>query len=288
MPATAAMGRTPQAAPSKKILAIVSDHGYWGVELTGPMVKLEEAGYSLTIATPKGSRPQALPPSYDTSYFDPPLGMCVTTAEDAAQVNAIKDSKKLDNPLNLTQWVPERPYFSAPQFLRAWEGYHARLKDLDAELEGFAGLLLVGGSGPIVDMVNNQRVHDLIMSFYKRQAPIAAICYGVACLPMARDFNERRSIIRGKHVTGHCIEYDYHDGTGFLGTDFNMGPPPYCLEYMLTDAVGPEGQYHGNFGKRTSVIVDYPFITARSLQCSHEFGDQFVNVLDHGLRRYGW
>ena len=25
---------------SKKILAIVSDHGYWGVELTGPMVEL--------------------------------------------------------------------------------------------------------------------------------------------------------------------------------------------------------------------------------------------------------
>jgi len=69
-------------------------------------------------------------------------------------------------------------------------------------------------------------------------------------------------------VTGHCIEYDYHDGTGFVGTDFNMGPPPYVLEYILRDAVGPQGQYHGNFGKETSVIVDYPFITARSLQCS--------------------
>ena len=26
----------------KKILAVVSNHGYWGVELTGPLVKLEE------------------------------------------------------------------------------------------------------------------------------------------------------------------------------------------------------------------------------------------------------
>ena len=77
-------------------------------------------------------------------------------------------------------------------------------------------------------------------------------------------------------------------GTGFVGTDFNMGPPPYALEYMLADAVGPHGQYHGNFGKRTSVIVDYPFITARSLQCSHEFGERMVEVLDDGLRRYGW
>jgi hypothetical protein len=67
-----------------------------------------------------------------------------------------------------------------------------------------------------------------------------------------------------------------------------MGPPPYCLEYMLSDAVGPEGRYHGNFGKRTSVIVDYPFITARSLQCSHEFGDRMVDVLAGKLTRSGW
>jgi putative intracellular protease/amidase len=273
---------------SKKILAIVSGHGYWGVELTGPMVKLDEAGYELTIATPKGDRPQALPPSYDTVYWDPPLGTHVTTPEDAAQVESIKDSPKLDHPIDLSKWFPERPYFSAPDFLRAFEGYYARLHDLQDELDEFAGLLLVGGSGPIVDMVNNQRVHDVILAFYRQEKPIAAICYGVACLPMARDFNERRSIIRGKNVTGHCIEYDYHDGTGFIGTDFNMGPPPYCLEHMLSDAVGPEGRYHGNFGKRTSVIVDYPFITARSLQCSHEFGEQFVNVLDRGVRRYGW
>jgi putative intracellular protease/amidase len=137
-------------------------------------------------------------------------------------------------------------------------------------------------------MVNNQRVHDIILGFYKLNKPIAAICYGVACLAFARDFNERKAIIRNKHVTGHCIEYDYHDGTGFVNTDINIGPPPYVLEYVLSDAVGPEGKFHGNFGKRTSVIADYPFITARSLQGSHEFGDVFVQVLNKGLKRYGW
>ncbi|MEI6639985.1 MAG: type 1 glutamine amidotransferase domain-containing protein, partial [Chlorobium sp.] len=149
-------------------------------------------------------------------------------------------------------------------------------------------LFVVGGSGPIVDLVNNQSLHELILGFYRKNQPVAAICYGVAALVFARDFNERKSIIRGKHVTGHCIEYDYHNGTGFLHTDFNIGPPPYVLEYILTDAVGPKGQYHGNFGKETSVVVDYPFITARSLQCSYEMGDKFVDVLTNGLKRYGW
>lgn len=272
----------------KKILTILSNYGYWGVELTGPMVKLQGAGYQLDFATPKGARPVALPPSYDTTYRDPPLGVCVTTPADAEQVKSIKDSPLLDNPRNLSTWVPERPYHSAPAFLRELEAYYARLRDLDTELDEYAGILLVGGSGPILDMVNNQRVHDLILSFHRSDKLIAAICYGVACLLFARDFNERTPLIRGKHVTGHCVEYDYHDGTGFVGTDLNIGPPPYCLEYLLSDAVGPEGQFHGNFGKPTSVIVDYPFVTARSLQCSHEFGDQLVNVLEQGLRRYGW
>jgi putative intracellular protease/amidase len=272
----------------KKILAVLSNYGYWGVELTGPLLKLEQAGYELVFTTPKGKRPVALPPSYDTKYCDPPLGVCVTTESDAKEVMTIKDDPKLDNPINLSEWFPERPYFSSDNFLRKWEDYFKTVRERHEELSQYAGLLLVGGSGPILDMVNNQRVHDLILGFYKQDKPIAAICYGVACLVFARDFNERIPIIRGKHVTGHCIEYDYHDGTGFIGTDLNIGPPPYVLEYILSDAVGPEGKFHGNFGKETSVIVDYPFITARSLQCSHEFGEKFVGVLDKGLRRYGW
>jgi putative intracellular protease/amidase len=272
----------------KKILAILSNYGYWGVELTGPMLKLEDAGYVLEFVTPTGADPIALPPSYDPTFFDPPLGVCVTTPEVAEQVKDIKDSKKLKNPKNLSEWFPERPYFSAPDFLRQFENYFETVNERYIELDQYSGLLLVGGSGPIIDIVNNQRVHDVILGFYRNDKPIAAICYGVGCLVFAREFNERIPIIRGKHVTGHCIEYDYHDGTGFVGTDLNMGPPPYCLEYILSDAVGPEGQFHGNFGKNTSVIVDYPFITARSLQCSYEFGDIFVDVLDNGLKRYGW
>lgn len=274
---------------SKKILAILSEYGYWGIELVGPLTKLEEAGYTVEFMTPKGKKAEALPPSYDTTYMDPPLGVCVTTPEAAEMVKAFEATNRLEERRNMSEVVPERPYFSTPNFLREFEKYYSDLKIAQEDLTSeYAGLLLVGGSGPIIDIVNNQRVHDIILAFYKKDMPIGAICYGVAPLVFARDFNERRSIIRGKHVTGHCIEYDYHDGTGFLNTDLNMGPPPYVLEYILSDAVGPEDQYHGNFGKETSVIVDYPFITARSLQCSLEFGDQFVNVLDNGLKRYGW
>ena len=276
-------------ATGKRILAVLSEWGYWGIELVGPLNKLAAAGYEFDFVTPTGKRSPVLPPSTDPAYRDPALGVCVTTREDAALVLAFEKTGQLDNTLNLSEMFPERPYFSHDNFLRDFEAYHEKCRVAQEKVVAdYDAILLVGGSGPIVDVVNNQRVHDLVLGFNAVNKPIAAICYGVATLVFARDFNERKSIIAGKHVTGHCIEYDYHDGTGFVGTDFNMGPPPYALEYLLADAVGPHGQYHGNFGKRTSVIVDYPFITARSLQCSHEFGEKMLEVLDDGLCRYGW
>jgi hypothetical protein len=32
-------------------------------------------------------------------------------------------------------------------------------------------------NGPIVDMVNNQRVHEIILGFHKADKPIAGICH---------------------------------------------------------------------------------------------------------------
>ena len=273
----------------KKILAVLSEYGYWGIELVGPLSRLEAAGHKVEFMTPHGKKAEALPPSYDQTYVDPPLGVCVTTPLAEKMVKEFEATNRLATCKSMAQYIPERPYYSRPNFLRELEQYYSTVHESTQKLlSDYDALFIVGGSGPIIDLVNNQRLHEIILAFYRAGKPIGAICYGVAALVFARDFNERKSILHGKHVTGHCIEYDYHDGTGFLHTDLNIGPPPYVLEYILSDAVGPTGQFHGNFGKETSVIVDYPFITARSLQCSFEMGEKLIDVLDKGLKRYGW
>lgn len=271
-----------------KILVVLSEWGYWGEELVGPLEAIDKAGYEAVFVTPKGKKPHALPPSMDSTFIDPPLGRTVVSEEMAKKVRALEQSNRLDNPLDLTTLIPERPYLSEHNYLTKLEEYYHQLEDAEEKLSEYVALLLVGGSGPIVDMVNNQRVHDLILAFVKMNKPIAAECYGVACLAFARDIRKRKSIIWGKHVTGHPLEYDYKNGTGFLGVDFNMGPPPYPLEYILRDAVGPEGEYIGNVGNSTSVIVDYPFITGRSTACSRLCGQKLIECLDKGLKRFGW
>ncbi len=274
----------------KKILIVLSEWGYWGEELVGPLETFDAAGYQVDFVTPTGKRPVALTPSMDSTFVDPPLGRAVVSQDMAEKVKKLDDpnNPRLKNPKNLKQWLPERPYWSSPKFIREMEAYYRALEEVQKDLVGYDSMLIVGGSGPIVDLVNNQRVHDLILSFYRMGKPVAAECYGVPCLAFARDIGDRKSIIWGKHVTGHCLEYDYKDGTGFMGTDFNMGPPPYPLEYILRDATGPDGQYHGNVGHPTSVIVDYPFVTGRSTPDSYATGQRLVEVLEKGLKRYGW
>ena len=278
----------------KKILTVLSEYGYWGEELIGPLDAMDKAGYQVDFMTPTGKRPRALPVSMDPKFMDPPLGKSVTSEYMAKRTKEVDESDRLANPISLKDWFPERPYYSATNYLRAMEAYNDGVDKAQSELAKYDALLLVGGSGPIVDMVNNQRLHDVILGFYNAGKPIAAECYGVAVLAFARDWYVRRSIIWGKHVTGHPIEYDYHDGTGFYNAvkqewvDFNMGPPPYTLEYILRDATGPDGGFHSGVGRNVSALVDYPFITGRSTESSVATGELLVAVLEKGLKRYGW
>ena len=139
---------------SKRILVVLSEWGFWGEELVGPLEAFEEAGYDVDLMTPTGKRPVAIGVSMDPDYVDPPLGRSVTSPEMAEKVKEIDSSPRLDNPMNLSELMPERPYHSEDNFLRKEEAYY---KERDAKAKEFVdkydAMLIVGGSGPIVDLV---------------------------------------------------------------------------------------------------------------------------------------
>ncbi len=273
---------------TKRVLCLLSEHGYWGEELIGPLDVIQEKGYEIDFVTPFGNRAVALPPSRTAGFFDPPLHKVVTDEYYANRTAEVDDSDMLSNPINLSTWFPERPYFNQPDFGHALEQYHEDRYAAWESLSKYDVLLMVGGSGPMIDCCNNWRVHDLVLGFVEQNKLIIAECYQVTTLAFARDFVERKSIIAGKHVTGHAVEYDWKDGTGVMGIDFNFRWPFYPLEHILRDATQPGGQYHGGVGKRISTILDYPFLTGRSTQDSRLCGELMVEVLENGLRRYGW
>ena len=286
--AQSAFAATTTPAPHKRVLFVISEYGYWGEELVGPLMALDAAGYRSDFATPKGTKPLALPPSMDPSYVDPPLGKTVTTPEMAKKTKDLEASDRLNKPINLTNWLPMRPYLSSPTYLNDLFAYNDALDKAATVVAGYDALVIVGGSGPILDVANNKRVQDLIRMFVKQDKPILGICYGVAALAFTRDEITDKSIIYGKRVTGHPIVHDYNDGHGYLRVDGGFPGAPYPLEYVLKDAVGPDGQFIGNVGKRYSVIVDYPIITARTTFDSVLSGEKLLEVIAKGLRRYGW
>src|SRR2546423_13881956 len=106
---------------SRSILVVLSEYGYWGEELAAPLEVLDAAGYHVDFATPTGKRPVALSVSMDPDFIDPPLGRSVTTPEMAEKVRHINESTRLDNPINLSAWLPERPYRSEQNLLRQEE-----------------------------------------------------------------------------------------------------------------------------------------------------------------------
>ena len=253
------------------MLIVLSEWGYWGEELVGPLGEFDRVGYEVEFCTPTGRRPNAIPVSMDPDFVDPPLQRSVTSPEMAARVREIDDpstqqGKRLDNPINLAAWFPDRPYFASSQFVRLLEDYNWELEEAVRRIDRYDALLIVGGSGPIVDLANNQRAARPDPRLPRAGKPIGAECYGVACLAFARDLDAapehhlgqaRHRPLPGVRLQGR---HRVRGGSGkFL--DFNMGPPPYPLEYILRDATGPDGGYHGNFGHPTSVIVDYPFVT---------------------------
>src|SRR2546423_2160 len=163
---------------SRRILIILSEWGYLGEELIGPLETFDKAGYEVDFATPKGKRPVALTPSMDPNFIDPPLGRSVTSPEVAEKVKALEASDRLDSPISLADLMPDRPYRSSHNYLREQEAYFTTLAKVQADLtEKYDAVLLVGGAGPIIDMVNNFRGHDIVLGFYQAGHPVGARGY---------------------------------------------------------------------------------------------------------------
>ncbi len=68
-------------------------------------------------------------------------------------------------PVNLEAWFPERPYFNSPNYGHDLEAYYTARDKAWKDLEQYDALVMPGGSGPMIDINNNLRIHDLILGF---------------------------------------------------------------------------------------------------------------------------
>lgn len=138
--------------------------GFWVEEFAAPYYKIKDAGYTMTIATPKGG----------AAPIDPS-----SEAPDAQTA------------------ATERYYQDEDAQKRI-----ANTEKLSAQkAENFNAVFYPGGHGPLWDLTNDADSQRLILEFYNSGKPVAAVCHAPGVFKNVH-FENGNSFVKGKNVTG--------------------------------------------------------------------------------------
>ncbi|MEQ7802194.1 type 1 glutamine amidotransferase domain-containing protein [Pedobacter sp. ASV1-7] len=156
----------------KHILMVLTSHaemehtdsktGVWLGEFTDPYYEFIDAGYRVTLASPKGGRPPVDPMSELTEN--------ITGANRRFQDD---ESAKI-------------------AFARTYELALMDASDYDA-------VFYPGGHGPIWDLATDGNSGRLILDFYNSGKPVAAVCHGPAALIKAEELQP--GFLDGKNIS---------------------------------------------------------------------------------------
>ncbi len=138
--------------------------GFWIEEFAAPYYILTDAGYNVTLASPKGGQPP-IDPNSDT--------------EDAAT----EDTKRFDKDKKTQEVLANTK----------------KLEDVDQK--DFDAVFYPGGHGLLWDLVESKTSKNLIESFIANDKPVSFVCHAPAILKNIQD-TEGNALVKGKKVTG--------------------------------------------------------------------------------------
>jgi putative intracellular protease/amidase len=157
-----------------KVLFVLTSHdqlgntghktGFWVEEFAAPYYVFKDAGFDVTIVTPKGGQAPIDPTSEAESAL---TGATDRYYKDESVQQLIAHTKKLS----------------------------------DVSASDFDGVFYPGGHGPLWDLANDADSIKLIKDFYKTKKPIGAVCHAPGVFKdVVLDNGE--PFVKGKNVTG--------------------------------------------------------------------------------------
>jgi putative intracellular protease/amidase len=137
-------------------------------ETVVPAMALVEAGYDVVLATPNGAKPHIDEASDSAQHFG---------GDEAAYQRA-------------RTFFANDPSMNLGRTLRSV---------IDEGLEKYAGVFVPGGQAPVVDLMQDSDVGEILRHFHAHRKPTAFLCHGpiamIAALANAREF--RAALIAG-------------------------------------------------------------------------------------------
>jgi len=138
--------------------------GFWLEELAAPYYVFKDAGYDITLASPKGGKPPLDPKSNEPDFQTDDTRRFEADAEAA---EALANTVKLEN---------------------------IKASDFDT-------VFYPGGHGPMWDLAESPDSRALIESFLATNKPVALVCHAPGVLRHV-ETPEGRPLVEGKRVTG--------------------------------------------------------------------------------------
>lgn len=166
--------------------------GFWWAELTHPYWAFTQAGYEITIASPKGGD------LITDGYSDP-------EHESGYSINDILSLgfKKSPTHAALLQGTPAIA---------------------DINLDDFDAIFVTGGQSPMVTMIDDTAVHTFVAKAYQAEKVVAIVCHGT-CVLLKTKLSNGDLLVKGKTWTGFAnSEEAYADS--FVG----MKIQPFWIE----------------------------------------------------------
>ncbi len=154
--------------------------GFWWAELSHAWLAFSEAGYDITLVSPDGGDLVAddwSDPEHESGY----------AAHDIISLG----------------------FKTSPATSALIKGT-AALADVDPST--FDALFIVGGQGPMVTMVDDERVQAFVAAFYETGKVTAAVCHGT-CVLLKTRLSSGDLLVKGKTWTGFAnSEEAYAEG----------------------------------------------------------------------------
>lgn len=157
-----------------KVLFVVTSHdqlgdtghktGFWVEEFAAPFYKFKDAGYEITVATPKGGQ-APIDPNSEVPDAQTPATERYNKDKTAQQI--IANTKKLSE---------------------------ENASDYDA-------VFYPGGHGPLWDLANDKDSQKLILDFHNSNKPVGAVCHASGVFKNVK-FDNGDAFVKGKNVTG--------------------------------------------------------------------------------------
>jgi putative intracellular protease/amidase len=228
-------------------------------ETVVPAMALVNAGYEVVLATPNGKKPHIDEASDSAQHFE---------GDEAAYRRA-------------KAFFADDPSMNQGRTLRSV---------IDEGLENYAGVFVPGGQAPVVDLMQDPEVGEILRHFHAKGKPTALLCHGpiatTAAMPRAREF--RAALIAGDRAKAAELakgwQYAGYRMTVFSGTEEKVIEDQILhakLFFNMPDALRTAGAdvSVSAVDFEPYVVVDRELITGQNPRSDHPIAAKLIEAL---------